>query len=63
MLASSIGGAAALERINRTCRTLNYLDLELDREQALAVLERISGEPGIVGISARFAKSRIILTL
>jgi hypothetical protein len=62
MLAGSIGAGAALERINRACSALHYKELELDREKALAVLEQIADEPGIAGISARFAKSRIILT-
>ncbi len=34
---------------------------EMEASQALALLERIACEPGVVGIAARFAKSRALL--
>jgi hypothetical protein len=30
-------------------------------KQGLEVLERIASQPGLVGITARFAKSRVLL--
>ncbi len=33
----------------------------LDRQAALDVLETIAKEPGLVGVTARFVKSRVIL--
>ena len=33
----------------------------LDKKQALAVLEQVAQTPGLVGITARFAKSRLYL--
>ena len=36
-------------------------DAPLSLDQALALLEKIADEPGIVGITARFARTRALL--
>ena len=61
MLAGSIGQAAGLERVEQACRDLQLSDAEVTQQQALAIFEHLAKEPGLVGIAARFAKSRVIL--
>jgi len=41
--------------------SLGLWDDEYDREQTLQVLERIAQQPDLVGIAARFVKSRVHL--
>lgn len=60
MLGESIGAERAAEVVDDAVRALGY-GRQLSRDQALAVLERISTQAGIVGIAARFVKSRVHL--
>jgi hypothetical protein len=60
LLSQSIGDDKASAIVDEAAQALGY-GASLDREQALLVLERIAQSPGLVGIAARFAKSRVHL--
>ena len=60
-LASALGEAKALELVRSTKVRLEIPAGAISREQALSVLDTIAKEPGLVGITARFVKSRLIL--
>lgn len=60
MLASSLGESKANEVVRAVLRRLD-LEEPLSADQAASVLEEIAEEPGIVGVTARFAKARLVL--
>lgn len=61
LLAPTIGKEHAQRVIDDTARMLGHAD-DIDLDQALALLERIASSPGVVGIAARFAKTRVHLS-
>ena len=61
MLSSALGKEKAEEAIRTALGALQLPAEGLDQIQALQVLERVTAEPGIVGVTARFAKSRLLL--
>ena len=63
MLAESLGDEKANQVVSETASRLGFGLTDYDREQALSILEAMAGEPGLVGVVARFAKARVILTL
>lgn len=58
-LARSLGGEHARNLVESHTQALGFNGQALTREQALAVLEEIANQPGIVGITGRFAKARL----
>ena len=58
---SALGDAKARDVVSRAARDLRVSGSELESRQALQILDRIAAEPGLVGITARFAKARAIL--
>lgn len=61
---SSLGEEKAREIVHAALKRFGVLpsDLaEIDRSKAIEILESLVGEPGIVGVTARFAKARILL--
>jgi hypothetical protein len=60
MLARSLGSDKAIEAVNVAAEQVGVGET-VDFEQALQVLEQVAHQPGIVGIAARFAKSRVHL--
>lgn len=60
-LASALGEAKALEVVRTAAGQLQLSPEQMNRAQALQVLEVVAKEPGLVGVSARFVKSRLIL--
>ena len=60
MLARSLGNDTAAKTVDLAAQAVGA-GQNLSREDALRVLEQIAREPGIVGIAARFAKSRVHL--
>lgn len=60
LLSQNLGMEKALELVGTAARELNFGG-ELTIEQGLEILERIAAQPGLVGIAARFAKSRVLL--
>lgn len=61
-LASALGETKALEVVRAAVGALGLPGDALDREQAFAVLDTIAKQPGLVGVTARFVKSRLILS-
>ncbi|MEM6993732.1 MAG: hypothetical protein AAF721_24675 [Myxococcota bacterium] len=60
-LAQAMGEEKAREVVETTATELGLAGSSLTREQALEVLERIADTPGIVGVCARFARTRVML--
>ncbi len=61
MLSSSIGLEKADACVVEAIRALALDPSGLTRDGALAVLELVAKQSGIVGVTARFAKSRVYL--
>ena len=57
-LGATIGEETALTVVEEAARALGTTDVWLTRDQVLAVFEHIAQSPGLVGITARLAKSR-----
>ncbi len=60
LLAHAVGSAAARAAVDRCAAKVGF-GLVGSVEAAQKVLEQISTEPGLVGITARFAKARLAL--
>ena len=60
LLAATLGEEKAAELVNAAAAEVG-LGATFGREDALGVLERLADAPGLVGITARFAKSRACL--
>lgn len=61
LLAQTLGQQKATEVLDGVSRTLRLDGQAWTREDALRALDKIAEQSGIVGITARFAKSRIHL--
>ncbi|MFO0616317.1 MAG: hypothetical protein U0414_27240 [Polyangiaceae bacterium] len=61
LLAPDLGEDRAARLVEETASILN-LPGEVDLDQALTLLERITRMSGVVGVAARFAKTRIHLS-
>jgi hypothetical protein len=61
LIAPTIGQEKANETIAFAIRVKGIQDDKLTQEQALAVFEVLSQHDGIVGVTARFAKARLVL--
>lgn len=61
LLAQALGNEKASDAVNKAAQKLGLRRDVLDKDQALSVLEQIAQTPGLVGITARFAKSRLHL--
>jgi hypothetical protein len=60
LLSASMGREKAEECISEAAASLG-LGGTFGHDDALRVLEAVATQPGIVGITARFAKSRLLL--
>ena len=60
MLAQSLGQQKAAEVVRAAAGKLGMGE-RLEHAQVTALLEHVAHEPGIVGVAARFAKSRHVL--
>lgn len=60
-LNKSLGREKAQEVVEKTILELGMDPESMDLEDALHVLDKIAAEPGIVGITARFVRSRYLL--
>lgn len=60
-LAASLGEVKARELVAQALERSGVDPKTLTRREALEVLERIAKKPGLVGITARFVKSRLLL--
>ncbi len=61
LIAPTIGQEKAAESIAFAIRLKGIVEDKLTQEQALAVFEVLSQNEGIVGVTARFAKARLVL--
>jgi hypothetical protein len=61
-LRQNLGNEKATAVIDDACAAVG-VGWSLTREQCLAVLEHVAMQPGLIGITARFAKSRAILSI
>jgi hypothetical protein len=61
LIAPSLGDEKARAIVADTARSLGMTSAQLENAQCLRLLDAIALQPGIVGISARFAKSRFHL--
>jgi hypothetical protein len=62
LLAPAVGKKAAEDAIKQAASALGLPPDEWQAEHALSILDHLAARPGLLGISARFAKSRAILT-
>ena len=60
MLSGSLGHERAAKTVEQAVVQLG-MGSDLSKEDAVRVLETIAGQPGIVGITARFVKTRFQL--
>ncbi len=60
LLSQNLGTEKANELVSAAARELGFGD-PLSTSQCLEILERVAAQPGLVGIAARFAKSRVLL--
>lgn len=60
LLSGTLGEEKATAIVDEAAQALGY-GASLNRDQALSVLEHIAQSSGLVGIAARFAKSRVHL--
>lgn len=59
-LSPAIGEEKAREVIAGVAHSMGFVD-EMSREQALELLARVADTPGIVGVCARFVRTRLLL--
>lgn len=60
-LSASLGKQKADELVAEAFTALGLTGADVPKDRALAVLEHLAQSPGIVGVTARFAKSRMVL--
>ena len=60
-LSSSIGEEKARAAVQETCTSMGIDRATMTRDDALSLLEQIAETPGVVGVCARFSRSRFIL--
>lgn len=61
LMLAALGDSKARDVITKAARELRITGTELESRQAMQMLELIASEPGLIGITARFAKARAIL--
>lgn len=61
LLAQALGNEKAVDAVSKAAQKLGLRRERFDKNEALSVLEQIAQTPGLVGITARFAKSRLHL--
>jgi hypothetical protein len=60
LIAPALGREKSRELILASAKSLGHAPDRLNLQQALAILGALGEDPGIVGISARFAKTRLV---
>lgn len=62
LLSRAVGESAARQAVHDTARELALGRGPLSSKEALSILDRIGARPGVIGVTARFAKSRLHLS-
>ncbi len=62
MLAGALGQKAASDAVQATCKALQLRDDGWSVDEALKILDHLANAPGLLGITARFVKTRAILS-
>lgn len=62
-LSRSLGQEKAEDVVDEAAHQVGIGTDDWERDEALLLLEALANMPGLVGVVARFAKARIILTL
>jgi hypothetical protein len=61
MLSPSLDENEVWAAVLEATEELNVFGYEISVEDALAVLDRMAGQPGLLGTSARFCRTRLML--
>ncbi|RYE86453.1 MAG: hypothetical protein EOO75_15715 [Myxococcales bacterium] len=61
LLAPSLGVERAADVVRQACHRLGLLGPPHDRAGVLALLDQLDSEPGLVGVTTRFVKARLLL--
>jgi hypothetical protein len=61
LLSNALGMDKALELVAAAAARLGLPSDRLDKGAAIALLDQLAAEPGVVGLCARFGKARLIL--
>jgi len=61
LLSKTVGDAKALSLVDEAATKLRLTSDHYSMDEAMNVLEHIAEIPGLVGVTARFAKSRLYL--
>src|SRR4051794_6438077 len=62
-LANTVGMEKSREAVAESMRRLGLTAPQLDRDQAAALLDDLAHDDGLVGLTARFAKARLLVKL
>jgi hypothetical protein len=60
LLSKSVGDDMALSVVRDAARKLGVIDAVLDQDCTLEILAVVATNPGLIGVSARFCRSRLI---
>lgn len=61
LLTGTLGRELALSAVEEAADEMGLPASTMSEEEALSLLERLAGRPGKVGVTARFAKARLLL--
>lgn len=61
MLSASLGKEFAEEAVSTSLKKQNLSQPFFSKQEVLTLLEVLAQEPGLLGITARFAKARVLL--
>jgi hypothetical protein len=60
LLAAALGREQSEDLVSKAAARLGLTSSKLQLEEALSIVDALSEEPGIVGVSARFARARLV---
>jgi hypothetical protein len=60
LLSKSVGDETALTVVRAAARKLGVIGSVLDQDRTLEILEEVATSPGLIGVTARFCRSRLI---
>lgn len=63
LLGDRVDGATAVDVVRATAESLGLPGPTYDRDEVVAILDRLAADDGVMAVVARFAKARALLTL